>query len=69
MIALVFGLVSFRFHSITIMEQVINFMIDTYRSLLLCTIVFAVQGTLAILLAAVQLVSATIAFSQFQAEI
>ena len=42
---------------ITIVETVLNFMVDTYRSFLLCTIQFAVQGVLDVLIDAVQLVS------------
>lgn len=41
---------------ITIVEKVLEFMLDTYRSLLMCTIQLAVQGTLDILISAVQTV-------------
>ena len=41
---------------ITIIERVIEFIIDTYRSLLMCTIQLAVQGVLDILIDAVQTV-------------
>lgn len=43
--------------AITIIEAVVNFIVDTYRSLLLCTIELAVRGTLEILISAVQTVS------------
>lgn len=42
---------------ITIIEKVIEFIIDTYRSLLMCTIQLAVQGVLDILIEAVQTIS------------
>jgi hypothetical protein len=38
------------------METVIAFMIDTYRSLLMCTIEFIVRGVLAALIGIVQTV-------------
>jgi hypothetical protein len=44
-------------HSLTIMEKVIEFMIDMYRSLLMCTIEFVVRGSLAVLIGAVNTVS------------
>lgn len=44
--------------SITIIETVVTFVLDTYRSMLLCTIELAVRGTLDILVGAVELVSA-----------
>lgn len=43
--------------AITIIEAVVNFIVDTYRSMLLCTIELAVRGTLEILISAVQNVS------------
>lgn len=43
--------------SITIMETVINFLIDIYRSLLMCTIELAVRGTLEVVIGAVRVVS------------
>ncbi|AAW44262.2 plasma membrane fusion-related protein, putative [Cryptococcus deneoformans JEC21] len=43
--------------AITIIEAVVNFIVDTYRSLLLCTIELAVRGTLEILISAVQTIS------------
>lgn len=43
--------------AITIIEVVVNFIVDTYRSMLLCTIELAVRGTLEILISAVQAVS------------
>jgi len=46
--------------SITIIETVVTFVLDTYRSMLLCTIELAVRGTLDILVGAVELVSAGI---------
>lgn len=42
---------------ITIINVVVEFMVDTYRSLLLCTIELAVRGTLEIMISAVQTVS------------
>lgn len=42
---------------ITIINVVVEFMIDTYRSLLLCTIELAVRGTLEIMIEAVRTVS------------
>lgn len=43
--------------AIAIIEAVVNFIVDTYRSMLLCTIELAVRGTLEILISAVQTVS------------
>ena len=43
--------------SLTIIEKVIGFMVDMYRSLLMCTIEFVVRGSLAILIGAVETVS------------
>lgn len=43
--------------AITIIEAVVNFIVDTYRSMLLCTIELAVRGTLEILISAVQNIS------------
>ncbi|OWZ74261.1 plasma membrane fusion protein PRM1 [Cryptococcus neoformans] len=43
--------------AITIIEAVVNFIVDTYRSMLLCTIELAVWGTLEILISAVQNIS------------
>ena len=39
---------------ITIMETVLTFIVDTYRSFLLCTLDLAVTGTLAIVIGAVE---------------
>ena len=41
---------------ITIINVVVEFMIDTYRSLLLCTIELAVRGTLEVVIEAVRTV-------------
>ncbi|KIR40320.1 plasma membrane fusion protein PRM1 [Cryptococcus deuterogattii 99/473] len=46
--------------AITIIEVVVNFIVDTYRSMLLCTIELAVRGTLEILISAVQAISHSI---------
>lgn len=43
--------------SITIIETVGTFILDTYRSMLLCTIELAVRGTLDTLIGAVEVVS------------
>lgn len=43
--------------AIAIIEAVVNFIVDTYRSMLLCTIELVVRGTLEILISAVQTVS------------
>lgn len=43
--------------SVTIIETVVTFILDTYRSMLLCTIELAVRGTLDILIGAIELVS------------
>jgi hypothetical protein len=48
---------------ITIIEQVLNFIVDTYRSLLLCTVYLVVQGTLEILIAAVEEISTAVTSS------
>jgi hypothetical protein len=42
---------------LTIIEEVIGFMIDMYRSLLMCTIEFVVRGSLAIMIGVVETVS------------
>ncbi|KLT46320.1 hypothetical protein CC85DRAFT_239085, partial [Cutaneotrichosporon oleaginosum] len=42
---------------ITVIEVVLNFIVDTYRSLLLCTIQLVVQGSLELLISAVQIIS------------
>ncbi|KAL7421046.1 plasma membrane fusion protein prm1 [Cryptotrichosporon argae] len=42
---------------ITIIEEVITFIVDTYRSVLLCTIELAVRGTLDILIYVVEVIS------------
>jgi hypothetical protein len=42
---------------ITIIETVVMFMVDTYRSMLLCTIELAVRGSLEVVISAVQTVS------------
>jgi hypothetical protein len=42
---------------VTIVEEVVNFMLDTYRSLLMCTIELAVRGTLELMIGAVKGVS------------
>lgn len=44
---------------VTIVEEVITFIVDTYRSMLLCTLELAIRGTLDILIDAVQTVSET----------
>ncbi|WWD21193.1 hypothetical protein CI109_105677 [Kwoniella shandongensis] len=49
--------------AITITEVVVNFIVDTYRSMLLCTIELAVRGTLEILIDAVQTISDAITSS------
>lgn len=43
-------------HCVTIIEKVVGFIADTYRSLLLCTIELAVRGTLEIVIEAVKTV-------------
>ncbi|WVO15350.1 hypothetical protein L204_103006 [Cryptococcus depauperatus] len=43
--------------AIIIVEVVVNFIVDTYRSMLLCTIELAVRGTLEILIATTQNIS------------
>ncbi|WWC91031.1 uncharacterized protein L201_005971 [Kwoniella dendrophila CBS 6074] len=43
--------------SVKIIEVVVNFIVDTYRSLLLCTIELAVRGTLEIVIAAVETIT------------
>lgn len=50
--------------SLTVMEAIINFIIDTYRSTFLCLLELVVQGGLAILIAAVNEVRAQ-AYTQF----
>ena len=40
--------------SLTVMEAVINFLVDIYRSTFLCFIELIVRGTLAVLIGAVQ---------------
>lgn len=42
---------------VTVIEVVVNFIVDTYRSLLLCTIELVVHGSLQLLISAVQTVS------------
>ena len=42
---------------VTIIEVVVIFIVDTYRSMLLCTIELAVRGTLEVFIAGVQTVS------------
>ena len=42
---------------VTIIETVVTFMVDTYRSMLMCTIELAVRGTLEVVIGAVQTVS------------
>lgn len=39
---------------VTVIEKVLEFVLDTYRSLLMCTIELAVRGTLEVLIAAVK---------------
>lgn len=48
---------------ITIINVVVEFMVDTYRSLLLCTIELAVRGTLEVVIEAVRTVSLRLAIS------
>ena len=43
--------------SVIIIETVVTFIVDTYRSMLLCTIELAVRGSLDLLIGAVQTVS------------
>ncbi|WRT69250.1 uncharacterized protein IL334_006234 [Kwoniella shivajii] len=43
--------------AVTIIEVVVNFIIDTYRSMLLCTIELAVRGTLEIVIGAVDVIT------------
>ncbi|WVQ81342.1 hypothetical protein IAT38_003465 [Cryptococcus sp. DSM 104549] len=43
--------------AVKIIEVVVNFIVDTYRSMLLCTIELAVRGTLEIMIAAVAAIS------------
>ncbi|EIW65808.1 hypothetical protein TREMEDRAFT_35889 [Tremella mesenterica DSM 1558] len=42
---------------VTIIETVVGFIVDTYRSMLLCTIQLAIQGTLEVVIGAVQVIS------------
>lgn len=42
---------------VTIVEKVVGFMVDTYRSMLLCTIELAVRGSLEVVIEAVRTVS------------
>jgi hypothetical protein len=42
---------------ITIINVVVEFMVDTYRSMLLCTIELAVRGTLEVMIEAIRTVS------------
>lgn len=42
---------------VTIIEVVVTFIVDTYRSLLLCTIELVVRGTLEVVIEAVKQVS------------
>lgn len=44
---------------ITVIEVVVNFIVDTYRSLLLCTLQLIVQGSLEMIIAAVQTVGSS----------
>ena len=44
-------------HMVTIIETVVIFVINTYRSLLVCTIELAVRGTLELMIGAVRGVS------------
>lgn len=41
---------------VTVIEKVTDFIVDTYRSLLLCTIELVVRGTLEVVIGAVQTV-------------
>ena len=50
--------------SITIIETVVTFIVDTYRSMLLCTIELAVRGSLELLIGAVKTVSCMLGSSQ-----
>lgn len=45
--------------ALTVMEAIINFIVDTYRSTFLCFLELAVRGALSILIGAVQEVSKT----------
>jgi len=51
--------------ALTIMEAVINFMIDIYRSTLFCFLELVIRGGLAIIIAAVQEVCKLVAFLSF----
>ncbi|ORX39271.1 hypothetical protein BD324DRAFT_598625 [Kockovaella imperatae] len=44
-------------YSVTIIETVVTFMVDTYRSMLLCTIELAVRGSLELLIGTVKTIS------------
>ncbi|KAK4685364.1 hypothetical protein P7C73_g4789, partial [Tremellales sp. Uapishka_1] len=48
---------------VTIIETVVTFIVDCYRSMLLCTIELAVRGTLDILISAVQTISEAVTSS------
>jgi len=52
-------------NALTVMEDIINFVIDTYRSTYLCLIQLVVQGGLAIVIAAVQEVCNSLIFLSF----
>jgi hypothetical protein len=51
------GIGSVLIDVVTIVEEVVNFMLDTYRSLLMCTIELAVRGVLELMIGAVKGVS------------
>jgi len=48
--------------ALTVMEAIINFVVDTYRSTFLCFLELAVRGGLSILIAAVSQVSRSFTF-------
>ena len=51
------GIGSVLMDVVTVVEVVVVFMMDTYRSLLMCTIELAVRGTLELMIGAVKGVS------------
>lgn len=55
--ASILALGSLLMDCITIIETVVGFIVDTYRSLLMCTLELAIRGTLEVLIAAVREVS------------
>lgn len=51
------GIGSVLIDVVTVVEEVVGFMLDTYRSLLMCTIELAVRGILELMIGAVKGVS------------